>query len=73
MSAATLSFGVNTRLAQVAESSNDLYLTYNGLGELARTLQTTEDGCGSTTEIDREYYHFAPDGRGDAYSSRLKA
>jgi RHS repeat-associated protein len=61
--AASFSFGANTRLSQIAEYSNDLYLTYNGLGELARTLQTTEDGCGSTTEINREYYHFAPDGR----------
>jgi RHS repeat-associated protein len=61
--AASFSYGANTRLAQIAEYSNDLYLTYNGLGELARTLQTTEDGCGGTTEINREYYHFAPDGR----------
>jgi RHS repeat-associated protein len=63
VSAAALSYGANTRLAQVAEYSNDLYLTYNGLGELARTLQTTEDGCGAVSEINREYYHFATDGR----------
>jgi len=63
LDAATFIFGAHGRMAQITEYTNDLYMTYNGLGELARTRLTTEDGCGIVAEINREYYHFATDGR----------
>ena len=46
--ATTFSFGANTRLAQIAEYSNDLCLTYNGLGDLARTdnFLSAAEKCG---------------------------
>jgi hypothetical protein len=62
---ATLSYGASGRLSQVdvGTGQNDLYLLYNGLGELARARVTARDACGTTNETYREYYHFAPDGR----------
>jgi RHS repeat-associated protein len=63
--AATFSYGVNGRLGQldVGSGANDLYLLYNGLGELARTRLTTRDAKRNIVETNREYYQFAADGR----------